>query len=248
MKEVGKFFSFLWRCWFSIIAILSTLLFGVLFVYPLSFIESGYKKTYFFMRLWGTSVFYLTGLWYKKRGVKLEENQQYIIVANHTSFMDIMLMLAIVKNPMVFVGKAELEHIPIFGRIYRRVSITVDRKNKNSRTQVFRKAQEKIKKGMSICIFPEGGVPDDTSIVLDEFKNGPFIISALHTVPMAVFTICGMKEHMPYGWFTGYPGRIDVFCNEIVNPERFPKKEIESYKNYVRGIMFKQLNECKPQS
>ena len=46
---------------------------------------------------------------------KIEKSKSYMFCANHTSMIDIMLMLSIVKNPFVFVGKAELSKVPIFG-------------------------------------------------------------------------------------------------------------------------------------
>ena len=45
-----------------------------------------------------------------------------MFVANHLSMIDIMLVLMAVKNPFVFVGKRELEEIPLFNYIYRRAS------------------------------------------------------------------------------------------------------------------------------
>ena len=53
-----------------------------------------------------------------------------MFIANHTSMADIMLMLVAVKNPFVFVGKAELAKIPLFGFFYKRTSILVDRSSR----------------------------------------------------------------------------------------------------------------------
>ena len=50
-----------------------------------------------------------------------------MLVANHTSMLDIMLMLKVSKNPFVFIGKKELAKIPLFGFFYKRVCIMVDR-------------------------------------------------------------------------------------------------------------------------
>ena len=107
-----------------------------------------------------------------------------MFVANHTSMTDIMLMLAVNKKPFVFVGKVELAKIPLFGYFYKRTCILVDRANSKSRMAVFERAQKRLNSGLSICIFPEGGVPDDESIVLDEFKDGAFRIAIEHQLPI----------------------------------------------------------------
>ena len=245
MKSLRGILSFLWKCWFVLIAIIFTFIFTVFLIYPFTFRDKDYKRCYFFMRGWGVTLFYLTGLWYVFRGEPLDKNQQYIIVANHGSFMDIMLMFAIIKNPMVFVGKEELTKLPIFGAIYKRTAITVNRKSKESRAQVYKKAAERIKKGYSICLFPEGGVPDDTSITLDNFKNGAFAMSIDHNLPMAVHTICGMKKHVPYDWFKGYPGKVNVFRNEIIPAGEYAKGSLNDYKDHVYNTIYNQLVKCE---
>jgi 1-acyl-sn-glycerol-3-phosphate acyltransferase len=58
------------------------------------------------------------GFYYKIEKTGLEPDKSYMIVANHTSMTDIMLMLATVKNPFVFVGKW-LSKIPLFGFFYK---------------------------------------------------------------------------------------------------------------------------------
>ena len=50
-----------------------------------------------------------------KKEFELKKGRSYMIVANHTSMIDIMLMLYITKYPVVFVGKKELSKIPMFG-------------------------------------------------------------------------------------------------------------------------------------
>ena len=94
--------------------------------------------------------------------VPLDPKENYIFIANHTSVMDIMLMLTILKHhPIVFVGKAELLKIPIFGRIFERICIPVDRKSARSKALVYPEAKKKLDKDLSIFIFPEGGVTND---------------------------------------------------------------------------------------
>ena len=70
-----------------------------------------------------------------------------MLVSNHTSMLDIMLMLHVSKNPFVFVGKAELAKIPLFGFFYKRTCILVDRGNARSRKAVFDQAQKRLRKG-----------------------------------------------------------------------------------------------------
>ena len=80
-----------------------------------------------------------------------------------------MLMFRMRKKPFVFVGKKEIVKIPIFGYLYKRTAITVDRSSPKSRFQVYERANQLINKGYSICVFPEREYLDET-ILLNKFK------------------------------------------------------------------------------
>jgi 1-acyl-sn-glycerol-3-phosphate acyltransferase len=150
---------------------------------------------------------------------KIDKNRQYVVISNHTSIMDIMLpCILFPDHPLCYVGKKELEKIPIFGTIYKRICVMVDRSSPKSRADVYRRCAEKMEEGNSIVLFPEGGVPDDTSIVLDEFKDGAFTLSSKHNSPIAVFTIVGLKEIFPFNNSQGHPGKVKIYFNDILEP------------------------------
>ncbi|KQT20697.1 glycerol acyltransferase [Chryseobacterium sp. Leaf405] len=210
-----------------LLAFVFTILFGIP-VYILSFNKKHYKYAYKFIRYWSYCMFYGMGLSYqltKLSQQKLDKHQQYVFISNHTSIMDIMLMCILcADHPVCFVGKKELVKIPIFGTIYKRICVMVDRKSARSRADVYRRCAEKMEEGNSIVIFPEGGVPDDTSIILDEFKDGAFTLSSKHNSPIIVFTFIGLKEMFPFDNSKGYPGKAKVYFNGIIEPSTSPKE------------------------
>ncbi|MGC4130455.1 MAG: lysophospholipid acyltransferase family protein [Bergeyella sp.] len=226
-----KLLNYLWRGWMVILALVFILLFFIP-VYVLSFKKSWYRYTYFFMRIWCYIMFYGMGFRYRlirKTDKKIDKSQPYVIIANHTSIMDIMLMpMLFPHHPICFVGKKELEKIPIFGTIYKRVCVMVDRNSAKSRADVYRRCAERMNDGQSIVIFPEGGVPDDTSIILDDFKDGAFILSSKHQFPIAVFTFCGLKEMFPFDNGKGFPGKVKIFMNDILEPDQ-PTNELKLF-------------------
>ncbi|WP_300672004.1 lysophospholipid acyltransferase family protein [Soonwooa sp.] len=216
------FLNILWRIWMIIIGLVFTITIG-LPVYLLSFRKSHYRYCYFFIRLWAYCMYYGMGMRYKRINLskqKIDKHQQYVFVSNHTSIMDIMLMLILVpKHPLCFVGKKELVKIPIFGTIYKRVCVMVDRNSARSRADVYRRCAEKMQEGCSIVIFPEGGVPDDTSIILDDFKDGAFILATKHNFSIASFTFVGLKEMFPFNNKKGHPGCAKAYFNGIYEPD-----------------------------
>lgn len=102
----------------------------------------------------------------------------------------------------------------------------VDRTSPRSRADVYRRCAERMEEGQSIVIFPEGGVPDDTTLILDSFKDGAFTLSSKHQSPIAVFTFVGLKEMFPFDYSKGRPGKVKVYFNDIIAPNQ----SIESLK------------------
>lgn len=241
----GKTLNYLWRAWLLILAFVFTLIFG-LPVYLLSFSKKHYKYAYRFVRYWSYCIFYGMGLRYeltRLSGETLDKNQQYVFISNHTSIMDIMLMCILCKDhPICFVGKKELVKIPIFGTIYKRICVMVDRGSARSRADVYRRCAEKMEEGNSIVIFPEGGVPDDTSIILDEFKDGAFTLSSKHNSPIVIYTFVGLKEIFPFDNSKGYPGKAKVYFNGILYPSAPPKELKLSSFETIKKVLLKHYN------
>lgn len=212
----------LWRFWMIVLGLILTLSLFVP-VYILSIRKKDYKYCYFFVRIWAWVMFYGMGFRFrliKKTDKKIDNRQPYIIISNHTSLMDVMLpCILFPKHPLCYVGKKELKKIPIFGMIYRRICVMVDRNSAKSRADVYRRCAERMKEGNSVVIFPEGGVSDDESVILDHFKNGAFLLSEKHQFPIAVFTFRGLKEMFPFDLKKGFPGRVDVIFNDILLPK-----------------------------
>ena len=182
------------------------------------------------------------GFRYSIKGTEnFEAGKSYMLVANHTSMADIMLMLLAVKNhPFVFVGKKELVKIPIFGFIYKRVCILVDRENSKSRFAVFERAQNRIQQGLSICIFPEGGVPDE-SVLLDEFKDGAFRIAIEHQLTIIPITFYDNKKRFSYTFFSGSPGKMRAKVHAPISTTGKTMKDKNLLKQEVRDIILTEL-------
>jgi len=241
MKLFKYPFWLLYRIWFYLLVLLPIL---VLFPFILFTILS--EKTYslFFKiaRLWARVILIGMGFRYSIKGTEnFEEGKSYMLVANHTSMTDIMLMLLAVKNhPFVFIGKKELVNIPIFGFIYKRVCILVDRENSKSRFAVFERAQKRIQQGLSICIFPEGGVPDE-SILLDEFKDGAFRIAIEHQLTIVPITFYDNKKRFSFTFFSGSPGKMRAKIHPTIETIGKTMDDKLHLKQHVREIILSEL-------
>lgn len=241
MKLLKYPFWLLYRIWFYLLVLLP-----IIVLFPLILFTILSEKTYplFFKiaRLWARFILIGMGFRYAIKGTEnFEAGKSYMFVANHTSMTDIMLMLLAVKNhPFVFVGKKELVNIPIFGFIYKRVCILVDRENSKSRFAVFERAQNRIQQGLSICIFPEGGVPDE-SVLLDEFKDGAFRIAIEHQLTIIPITFYDNKKRFSYTFFSGSPGKMRAKVHAPISTTGKAMKDKNLLNQEVRDIILLEL-------
>jgi len=207
--------------------------------------EEWYPYFFVMARIWGRGILLGLGCHYKiEREQELEAGKSYMLTANHTSMLDIMLMLAVTRNPFVFVGKKELAKIPLFGFFYKRTCILVDRSSPKSRHEVYERAQKRLKQGMSICIFPEGGVPDE-SIVLDEFKDGAFRLAIEHQIPIVPITFGDNKRRMSYNFFSGSPGLLRAKVHHFIETKGKTLDDKKELREQTREVILKQLEEYK---
>ncbi len=240
MKPFKYLFWIFYRVWFYILVAIPIVVFlPILFISILR--ESWYPYFFKLARFWAKFILFGMGFIYKiEREQTPEISKSYMFIANHTSMIDIMLMYACIKNPFVFVGKKELMNIPLFGFFYKRTCILVDRSSEKSRKAVFLRAQKRLKDGLSICIFPEGGVPDH-SIVLDEFKDGAFRLAINHHIPVVPITFVDNKKRFSYVIFSGGPGKMRVKIHKFLSTEGLTIEDTKALNQKARSIILNQL-------
>nr|WP_211047333.1 lysophospholipid acyltransferase family protein [Lutibacter sp. B1] len=204
--------------------------------------ERFYKTFYKIAHAWGKTILLGMGFSYEVHKLQqIQKDKSYMFIANHTSMIDIMLMLAVVKNPSVFVGKKELTKLPLFGYIFKRTSITVDRNCVRSRKEVYDEAQKRLNNGLSVCIFPEGLVPSDESVVLSEFKNGAFRLAIEHHIPIVPLVFYDCKKRFSYTFFSGSPGKLRVKILEFINTNGLTLKDVATIKKKSFGLIYNEL-------
>jgi len=241
MKGIKTIFWILWRVWFYVLMAIPILVM-LPFLLVSIITESGYPYFFRMARIWAKIILFGMGFYYKiDRDQKLERGKSYMIVANHTSMTDIMLMLVVAKNPFVFVGKKELSKIPLFGFFYKRTCILVDRNSSKSKNEVFKRAQSRLNQGLSICIFPEGGVPDDETILLDEFKDGAFRLAIDHQIPIVPVVFADNKERFSYTFLSGSPGRMRVKVLPFIETKGLVSENRKDLRDELRQLIYKQL-------
>lgn len=237
-------FWVLYRIWFYVLVAIP-----IIVMFPILIISISRERWYplFFKlaRIWSKFILIGMGFGYKiKREETPSPEKSYMFVANHTSMADIMLMLVTVKNPFVFVGKQELAKIPLFGFFYKRTCILVDRSSAKSRQAVFLRAQRRLKQGVSICIFPEGGVPEE-DVLLDSFKDGAFRLAINHQIPIVPITFYDNKRRFSYTFFSGSPGKMRTKVHTFITTEGLSTQDTKPLNETTRTLIYNELSSLK---
>lgn len=242
MKFLKYPFWLIYRIWFYILVALP-----IVVMFPLLLFSISHERWYpFFFRLariWAKCILIGMGFrWKIEQEQAIEKGKSYMFIANHTSMIDIMLMLVCVKNnPFVFVGKKELAKIPLFGFFYKRTCILVDRSSAKSRKAVFLRAQRRLQQGVSICIFPEGMVPEE-EVQLAKFKDGAFRLAINHKIPIVPMTFYDNKKRFSYTFFSGGPGIIRAKIHKFLETQTLTIEDTSYLNKSSRDMILNELN------
>ena len=165
----------------------------------------------------------------------IDWNEPYVICPNHTSILDITALTFLCPQPFSFMGKIELLKNPVTGVFFRSIDIAVDRKSKISSFRAFKKADETLKEGKSIVIFPEGKIDDEYPPRLHEFKSGSFrlaIDNKVKILPVVIKDVWRVlwDDGMKYG---SRPGVVHIKILKPIDTETLTQEEFDELQHYV---------------
>jgi len=192
-------------------------------------------------RYWSKLTIYLSFIFPKVEWEeKLSKKEQYIFCPNHVSTLDVPFILAVLPMPLQYIGKAEIAKIPLFGYFYKENSVIVDRANRRDAYSAFLKAGEKLKTGINMCIFPEGGIPKE-DVFLKKFKNGSFRLAIEQDIKTVPITMPDSKSMFPEQYFKGRPGIVRIKIHKPIDLKNLAEKSIENLNTSVYNIIFEEL-------
>lgn len=186
----------------------------------------------------------LVGMFYHIRyEQEIDWSKPYIICANHSSNLDISAVILAVKGNFRFMGKDDLLDNFVTGFFFRSIDIPVNRNSKISAFRAFKKAEESLRQGMSVVIFPEGGIPNDYPPVLDTFKNGAFRLAIGQKIPIIPITVTNSWQIMwdDGAMFGSRPGICDIFVHSPVETASLNMDCAEQLKSQIRRIITQKL-------
>ena len=202
---------------FRICMVWADLWFPLVFIFPKRFYEAGHDKT-----------------------------KPYIFVANHSSLLDAAILPKAFRQPLRPLGKVEMSKVPVFGYIYKKAIVTVDRNDAVNRAHSVRILKSIIGKKISVLFFPEGTY-NQTNQPLKPFYNGAFRV-AIETQtsikPVLFLDACDRLHYQDVLSFN--PGKCRIVYLDEIPVIGLQLTDAEKLKESVFGIMEKKLLEYSP--
>ncbi len=230
MKVLKNILGRVFATWGIIVFLLSMLLFYIPILVTGLWKEP--RRTTLFIRVsrvWMKVFFTLVGVRRIFKGREnLEKGRNYVVVCNHNTYMDVPLSspgIPGVGNKTI--AKAEMARIPLFGLIYKRGSVLVDRKSEESRKASYLQMKEVLQMGLHMCIYPEG-TRNKTALPLQKFHDGAFrlAVDSGHAVlPALIFY--SKKVFPPDKKFYLWPHRMEMHFLPPVYPGTLSTTELK---------------------
>ncbi|MBN2383697.1 1-acyl-sn-glycerol-3-phosphate acyltransferase [bacterium] len=170
----------------------------------------------------------------------IDPKQSYIIVSNHQSHYDVLVLYGWLGVDFKWVMKKELRKIPGLGIGCEKIGhIFIDRSNKKAAWASLNAAKDKIVGGTSIIFFPEGTRQEGPK--LGPFKKGAFHMALDLRLPILPITIRGTGKILPARSQELFPGKVDLIIHPPIETDSYTEKTMPDLIERVRQVIEAKL-------
>ena len=220
-------------------------------LYPFFFVllskRSWYPLAFKLKKFWAHWIMIVPLLFYKViwKTPKEQLPQPCIYCSNHNSYLDIVISYLVIPKFFVFMGKQELDRVPLFRIFFKDLNILVNRENNKSSHRAFMRAAQDIDRGQAVFIYPEAGISSNGK--LRGFKNGAFKLAIEKQIPIVPITYPDNWKLLQNGGFfksKGRPGLARVIVHPPIYTKGMDQNDLISLRTQVYDIIQNELNEC----
>ena len=175
---------------------------------------------------------------------ELSHDKVYIFTPNHFSYFDIVSVNTQMPFFFSFMAKKELASIPLFKIFFRTLDMPVDRRSKDGAKKAYYLANKKLKTGISLLNFPEGGIGPDVP-KMRKFKLGPFKMAMDYGIEIVPITLPDNWKRLPSGEFipAGTPGKMRMHVHRPIPTKNLKPGDEQMLADQVFRIIENKFNE-----
>lgn len=174
----------------------------------------------------------------RKKGLEnIPDHGPAVLVCNHVSFVDVMIIAGCIRRPVRFVMYYKLYNLPLLkfiSRTARAIPIAGAFENRKLMEKAFDEVNRALQDGDIVCIFPEGRITADGA--MQEFKSG--VERILERTPVPVISMClyGLwgsafsrhKGFILWRIINGIRSRIDLTVSEPEQPQDVTARSLQA--------------------
>lgn len=192
---------------------------------------------------WARLTSYITPVIVERTGGEhVRKKQSYIVVSNHQSIYDILVLYGWIGVDLKWVIKKEVRRIPVIGFAAEKGgNIFIDRSNPRAAYESLQQARKKIMNGTSIIILPEG--TRSRTGDLGEFKRGAFWLARELKLPILPVTIKNTRNILPPNTLRLFPGRAVMKIHPPIDTASYDESSFDALIARVREVIRSGLDE-----
>jgi 1-acyl-sn-glycerol-3-phosphate acyltransferase len=165
----------------------------------------------------------------------LDKKQSYIFISNHQSAYDIFLIYGYLGVPIKWVMKQSLRKLPFVGKACEMAGfIFVDSSSPQAAAKTIREAEQRLKNGASIAIFPEGS--RTITGKMNKFKKGAYQMALNLKLPIVPVTINGTFFVMPKKSYRIHPHPIELIIHPPIVTEHLSSADLRQAATHIRTL------------
>lgn len=194
------------------------------------------KKTFY---LWSKFTIKTIGIELDVKGVENIPKETCVFIGNHSSILDIPILIYTVDRNLGFIAKKEMMKTPIIGYWFQKTkSVPLDRDNPRSAIKSINDGINNINEGCSMVIFPEGTRNKEGKV--GEFKKGSLKLATKSKVPIVPVSIDrasrAFEDNRKF-----MPTKIKVVFGEKIDTNNLSKEEEKSLMENIRNTIISNL-------
>lgn len=193
---------------------------------------------------WASRLLRLAGAKIETTGRENIPQGPVVFVGNHQGYFDIPLMITQMDKPNPLVAKKEIQKIPMIRSWMEELRcVFIDRQDARQSMDCLKRAQELLKEGYSVVIFPEGTRNNGKELL--EFKAGAIRMATRAGVPIVPVCIDGSCNLMGKGGLWIHPAKVKIHILPPVSTEQMSREEIRALPEHLREQIAQEIQKMR---